>query len=331
MLRASSITARPLGIARDKTGWWRRYAEFARAAGIDFEIFEMERSAWVDTVKRFQVVLWRANLDPPFCEEAKEKIYFIEHFLGRRVVPNWNTFWHYDNKRAQAYLFELQGIPSPPTFVSYSQSEAKIFVHTAGFPLVSKRADGAASSNIRSLPSAASATTEVRRAFSQPFWGKALRRLGIQLHLTPRSQSGYVLWQQFVAANDRDLRITVIGKDRVFAFWRNNRPGDFRASGSGSIDYAVDAVEEECRFCLEVCRRNNFDTMAFDLVYHQGRFVVLEMSCAYNDEAIYRAPAHFLATDGGTELRRVEGHVWPQELHINHVQNLLAERPNTTP
>jgi len=325
VLQDASAHAKRLGIAWDKMGWWRRYAEFAKTARMDFEVFEMERSTWIDTVRKFQVILWRANLDPPFSEEAKEKIYFIERFLGLRVVPNWNTFWHYDNKRAQSYLFALQGIPSPSTFVSYSQSEAHEATTSLGFPFVSKRADGAASSNVRLLSDLGHAQREVRRAFSQPFWAKALRRLGVRVHLTPRSQSGYVLWQRFLSANDRDLRITVIGRDRVFAFWRNNRPGDFRASGSGLIDYAVDKVEEECRFCLEICRQNDFDTMAFDLVYHQGRFQVLEMSYAYNDEAIYRAPAHFVAKNGGTDFRLVEGHVWPQELHIKYVQSIFAE------
>ena len=318
-----------LGIAWDKTGWWRRYAEFAQHAGIDFEIFEMERSDWISAVRRHHLILWRANLDPPFAEEAKEKIYFTERFLGRRIVPNWDTFWHYDNKRAQAYMFALQDIPSPSTFVSYSRAEADAHVSALHFPVVSKRAGGAASENVWLLAKPASARQEVRRAFGDPLWVKALRRVGIQLRLTPRSQSGDVIWQQFIPSNPRDLRITVIGNDRVFAFWRNNRPNDFRASGSGSIDYTTEGVEEECLVCLDICRRNNFDSMAFDLVYDEGRFLVLEMSCAFNDEAIYRAPSHFVIDPGTTRLRRVDGHVWPQALQIDYVRRLLADSPLT--
>lgn len=256
----------------------------------------------------------------------------MERFLSLRVVPNWDTFWHYDNKRAQAYLFTLQGIPSPTTFVSYSRLEAEAQMSAMPFPLVSKRTGGAGSENVRLLASQASARREVRQAFREPLWIKALRRAGVQVRLTPRSQSGYVIWQHFVASNPRDLRITVIGQDRVFAFWRNNRPGDFRASGSGSIDYAVENVEKECLFCLDICRRNNFDSMAFDLVSHEGRFLILEMSCAFNDEAIYRAPAHFHLVDPVTRrLERVPGHVWPQELQVDHCRRLLATCTKPTP
>lgn len=320
------MPTRSLGIAWDKTGWWRRYAEFATHARIDFEVFEMEQSNWAAEVRGYQLLLWRANLDPPFREEAAEKVYFIERCLGRRIVPNWNTFWHYDNKRAQAYLFALQGIPSPWTFVCFSRVEAEAQIPALQFPVVSKRSGGAGSENVRLLATPAAARQEVRRAFRDPLWSKALRRFGVQLRLTPRSQTGYVLWQQFISSNSRDLRITVIG-DRIFAFWRNNRPNDFRASGSGLIDYTVHNVEEECLFCFDICRRNNFDTMAFDLVYHAGHFLILEMSCAFNDEAIYKAPGHFVVDNGTGQLRRVDAHVWPQALQIEYVRRLLAENP----
>src|SRR5439155_26051477 len=144
---------------------------------------------WIEVVRSYQVIIWRANLDPPFCEEAKEKTYLMERFLGRRVVPNWDTFWHYDNKRAQAYLFGLQGIPSPSTFVSYSHAEADAHLSAARFPLVSKMSGGAGSEYVRLLPSPASAQREVRRAFREPIWLKALRRLGLQLRAPPHSTS----------------------------------------------------------------------------------------------------------------------------------------------
>jgi hypothetical protein len=69
--------------------------------------------------------------------------------------------------------------------------------------------------------------------------------------------------------------------------------------------------------------------MAFDLVYDEGRFLVLEMSYAFNDEAIYKAPGHFIVDNGSVRLRRVEGHVWPQALQIDYVRRLLAESPMT--
>ena len=46
----------------------------------------------------------------------------------------------------------------------------------------------------------------------------------------------YALFQQWLPGNEFDTRITVIG-NRAFGFRRFNRQGDFRASGSGNLDW----------------------------------------------------------------------------------------------
>jgi len=287
-------------------------------------MIEMERSDWMEHVKPCSVVLWRPNLDAPFCEEGKEKVFFLESLLGKRVVPNWATFWHYDNKRAQAYFCKAAGIPIPRTWISFSRTEAAELIRDVSFPVVSKTAGGAASAHVRLLRTARDAMREIREVFNVGIIAKVSSRLGGDLRLSSRTRNRYVLWQEYVPGNSRDLRVTVIGRRHVFAFWRNNRPGDFRASGSGSIDYAVENVERECLYCAQVCRRYGFDSMAFDIVYKNGAFVVLEMSYAFNDRAIYDAPAHYVVSEDGV-LTRENGHVWPQELTIAYVQSLLDD------
>lgn len=318
-------TSVSIGIARDHTGWWRRVEQAARAYDWKAETFDIERHDWLTKARSFDIIVWRPNLDPPFCEEAKEKIYLLERVLGKRVYPNWSTFWHYDNKRAQAYLFDVHGIPTPPTFVSYSLADAEEFAERADYPIVAKCAGGAASSAVRLMRNHGEARRAVRRAFGEPLLLRALRRWGVRLRLTPFSQNRYVLWQEFVADNQRDLRITVIGCRYVFAFWRNNRPGDFRASGSGRIDYDVEDVASEIQLCLDICRRFDFDVMAFDLLYHEHKPLIGEMSYAFNDQAIYDAPGHHVV-EAETQLRFQASHVWPQELIVRDVWERVVTR-----
>ena len=312
-----------LGICVDSAGWWNRYVEYARARSLEYCVIEMERSDWLEKVQPCSVIMWRPNLDPPFCDQGKEKIYFLETFFGKRVVPNWATFWHYNNKRAQAYFFQTVGIPTPQTWVSFSREEALEAVQGLGFPIVSKTAGGAASTNVRLLRTAREAMREIKQVFHVGRVAKVAARLGMDLRFTPRTRNRYLLWQEYVPGNTRDLRVTVIGKRHVFAFWRQNRQGDFRASGSGSIDYSVENVERECLYCVELCRRHDFDSMAFDIVYKNGQFVVLEMSYAFNDKAIRDAPGHYVVSDGGN-VTRAEGHVWPELLAIEYAQSLLG-------
>ncbi|MFQ5494337.1 MAG: RimK family alpha-L-glutamate ligase [Phycisphaerae bacterium] len=343
----------PLGIAWDKIGWWVKLEQFAREMELDCEVFEMERSDWLSRVRDYRAVLWRPNLDPPYCQEAREKIYLLEHHLHKRIFPNWATFWHYDNKKAQAYLMDQSGIPTPACFVSYSEKEAYERLAGMTLPVVSKSAGGASSEAVRLLRTPADVRRDIRRALHEPLPIKVLRRLGVTLRLRPDVRRGYVLWQDFVPDNPRDFRVTIIGKKYGFVFWRNNRPGDFRASGSGLIDYDVADGRTEVALCIDLCRRHDFDSMAFDFVYHDGRPVILEMSYAFNDQAIYDAPGHFVAenpepqegeagrhgdvgrvidptlasrdheTPTPNALRYVQGHTWPQELVIRYVKNCL--------
>lgn len=121
-----------------------------------------------------------------------------------------------------------------------------------------------------------------------------------------------VYWQEFVPGNSRDLRITIVGDKFAFGFWRNNRKGDFRASGSGSIDYNSPVPKEAIRYCLELSRIMNFDSMAYDLLFDSSDFLVSEMSYGYVDTAIHRAKGYFELL--GDDLVFVSQRTWPQEL-----------------
>ena len=63
--------------------------------------------------------------------------------------------------------------------------------------------------------------------------------------------------------------------------------------------------------------------MAFDIVYRGDQFVILEMSYAFNDRAIHDAPGHYIADEAG-RLTRMDGHIWPQELVIEHVKRVIS-------
>lgn len=54
-------------------------------------------------------------------------------------------------------------------------------------------------------------------------------------------QKDYVYFQKFLPNNTYDIRITVIG-ERCFGFIRYNRENDFRASGSGKIEYDTSKI-----------------------------------------------------------------------------------------
>ena len=111
--------------------------------------------------------------------------------------------------------------------------------------------------------------------------------------LLGKTAQEYVYWQQFIPGNEANLRITVIGDRFAYAFWRNDRVNDFRASGSGRIDFQRPVPEGPLRYCMELNRRLNFDSMAYDVLFEGDRFLVSEMSYAYVDSVLHDAPGHY--------------------------------------
>ena len=77
-------------------------------------------------------------------------------------------------------------------------------------------------------------------------------------------EKGYAYFQDFIPGNHFDTRVTVIG-DRAFAFTRNVRPGDFRASGSGDVVFDGGRINQKyLEIAFAVARKIGSQSMAFD-------------------------------------------------------------------
>ena len=115
--------------------------------------------------------------------------------------------------------------------------------------------------------------------------------------------------------NEADLRITAIGDRYGYGFWCRTARTISARSGSGRLDFQRPVPEEPLRYCLRLNRELGFDSMAYDILFRDGQFVISEMSYAYLDSAIYRAGGYYdLHADG--QLEFVPGHVWPQTLWV---------------
>lgn len=267
----------------------------------------------------------------------------------RAVVPSYATISHLGSKIAQGYLFRDAAVPTPRTFVSFSRKEAEHEATTATYPLVAKRSYGASSDSVGLLRDSRHAASHVRRRFWLDHWlnhrARHASRVGLVLTVLSRDWFwlnvrqrlfgawtwGVVCWQEFMLGNDRDLRVTVIGDRNAVAFWRVNRLDDFRASGSGRLDYDRAVPEEVIRYCVSLNRDFGFDSLAYDILFRGQDFVVVEMSYAYVDHAVHAAPGHYELTDDDRVLYR-PGEAWPQESWANWaVRRALAGASSAGP
>ncbi len=336
------VTTPRIAVALDRFyGWHTRFMdalERARSSGaaIEFELVDLDRHDWIPAVTPFDAVLCKS---PVMGRESsahfKEKVYFLETHLGKVVFPNFKTVWHYDSKIAQSYVFTHAGVPTPPTFASFEYHDAVRCLDRSPPPYVFKGSAGAGSEEVWLVKSLDSARKLVEKTFAYQLWREARRASGTAARalsaarllgrpwmrrrvvdrLLDRDVSRPVYWQQFVDGNPADLRVTVIGRRHACAFWRGNRPNDFRASGSGLIDYSRLVPDDALKLCFELTHKMDYDSMAFDLLVHDNKFVVIEMSYLYLAEAIANAPGIYERGEDGS-VRFVLGQRWPQELWV---------------
>jgi len=322
--------------------------------GIPHEIVNCYDSQIIDRLVRVDALMWHFSHVIPTDVLVSGHIVKASEALGITVFPNSATCWHFDNKVAQKYLLESVGAPLVPTYVFYSPEMAQAWVEKTEFPKVFKLARGAGSANVRLIRTREEAGRVIKKAFAGGFRPipsyfsdvrtryRQSRRRGDMiwdvLRRVPRviarvSQSrrmfgremGYVYFQDFIPGNAFDTRVTVIG-ERAFAFTRNVRRGDFRASGGGDLCYDLGRIRLDCvKTAFEITRRISAQSLAFDFVMApDGRYLVTEICFAYNSQAIFNCKGHWDPTMSWHECQ-----VWPQDAILDDVVTAAAAKQCT--
>ncbi len=325
-----------VAVGLDRTGWHDRFVEAlsGRTLGglaIEPVSVDMDASGWDEALASCSALLWKPPaMGPEASGFMKERIYFAEKHLGLVVVPGFETVWHFESKMAQEALLRHAGLPTVPTFASYDLGDALEAASGAELPVVFKRSHGAASRHVRLVRSRRELARLVRNQFWQSAWERVRAAHGAPAaavlslgsgwftrkalgKLLDRRQEGHAYWQRFVPGNTSDLRVNVIGDMYGLGFWRGNRPGDFRASGGGRLDFDTPVPEEAVRMCMDASIRLGLDTMAYDILFEGGSMMVVEMSYGYLDTAVRSVRTIFRRGRDGV-LGREEGDRWPQEL-----------------
>ncbi len=330
------------------SGRWMAYCDEHK---IPYRLVNCLDSDIIAQLASVDALLWHWHYPDPHAQLMARQVIMAAEAMGVAVFPSTTTCWHYDDKVGQKYLLEAVGAPLVPTYVFYDLREALQWIDGAVFPKVFKLRIGAGSLNVRLVRHAQEARTLARQAFAGGFrpvasyqqdarkrWRNARqqRDLFSVVKRLPRTlatirrlnqvlgcERGYIYFQDFLADNQFDTRVTIIG-NRAFAFTRNVRPGDFRASGSGDIVYDVHRINSQCvPIAFEVTRQVGSQSMAFDFVLaaHQQPMIV-EVSYCYDPAAVYQCTGHW-----DDQLTWHAGHMWPQDAILIDLLEALGRHP----
>lgn len=286
-----------------------RWIPYCEAKKIDYKLVDCFSNDIIRQLSDCDALMWHFN------HKGQKEIKFAKQLLfslgaaGKKIFPDYNTVWHFDDKVGQKYLLEAIGAPLAPTYVFYSKNEALDWAVQTRYPKVFKLRTGAGSDNVRLVRSKAAACKLINKAFGKGFkqyerWSnlkerfrkyrygkttlldvfKGIIRLGLTTEYSKVAgrEIGYVYFQDFIPGNDHDIRVVVVG-DKAFAIKRMVRVNDFRASGSGNILYDRNLFDEGIiKLSFQISSKLRTQCVAFDFVHDKGKPMLVEISYGFS-------------------------------------------------
>ena len=265
-----------LALIKDCTGFWELYEPILEKHSINvvpLDIFKDKDNERLLN-EEWDGFIWRAKHDPKIRNLAKKTIYLFDKVLETKTFPSWDSYWHYDDKISQAYLFRKLKIPTPETFIFYNKEDAIDYVkNRTKFPLISKSSTGAGSSNVGLLKNKFQAKRYINKAFGK----------GIQTYFMEDLQKDYVYFQEFLSNNEGGYRIVCHSNRMLYGYFKYNDENSKFATGLGKIDFSP-LPEELIQFVFNVHEKLGFpQVMSYDIFKDNNEnYSVLEISTIYS-------------------------------------------------
>lgn len=309
-----------IGIHETKGFFSDRWIAYCEANNISYKLVDCYSTDVTSQLSDCDALMWHFNHKSPKASKFAKQLLFAVQASGKRVFPDYNTVWHFDDKVGQKYLLEAIGAPLASAYVFYSKQEALTWANQTSYPKVFKLRNGAGSDNVRLVKSKNEANSLINKAFGRGFkqyqaWGNMKERLRkyrlgkttlwdvvkgiIRLaHTTEYSrvagrEIGYIYFQDFIPDNDHDIRIVVVG-DKAFAIKRMVRVNDFRASGSGNILYDKHLFDEKTiKLSFDLAEKLQTQCVAFDFVQDNTNMLLVEISYGFSPQGYDPCPGYW--------------------------------------
>ena len=196
---------------------------------LDFRVLEDEKPV---------AALYASSQAPRYKQYLQDIVAHL-HFAGVLLFPSLAHMLAHEDKAFQAMTLAATDINAPRSYIFGNTRQAYAFLESASFPLVGKSAHGYGSQGVRLLDNARAARQfvdeqMVHRALKK---GRPLALRILQRIVRPKPVLGLLLFQELIPNLQGDWKILIWG-DTACGLYRRNRPGDFRASGSGSFAFA---------------------------------------------------------------------------------------------
>ena len=290
----------------------KAYIDYCEQNKIDYELVDAFQPDILSKLKNFDIFLWEQSIHSYSNQIIGRSLLNAVESLGIKVFPNFQSFWHFDNKIAESYYLEAVGAPIPKYWAIFDKNDALDWLkEQAVFPIVAKLKAGAGGNNVRLIRGLSEGKRYVKRMFGRGFspapkllfkvasqykssrgnWEKMKSRIARAPEFFHNyfdakhfpNETGYVYFQEFIPNDGFDIKVIVVNK-KISYIIRGNRQDDFRASGSGYLEYNREKVPTNVLISArDTAEKMNIPKVGFDYVIDNrtGEGKIVEMCCGY--------------------------------------------------
>ena len=205
------------------------------------------------------------------------KIYYPSPFyaelfdaMGIATFPSYHNYKCVQDKIKQTALFNLLQIPHPQTRVFYGRRQQTRIGDYFQFPFIAKIPRGSALG---------------RGVFL------ICNREKLQNYLSTNN-TAYI--QEYLPL-DRDIRVVVIGKQVIHAYWRIAPENEFRSNVAVGATICFDSIPRPALdLALYTAQKCRWDDVGIDICNYNGNYYVLEGNMKYGKEGFRRAGKDYI-------------------------------------
>ncbi|MDO5104869.1 RimK family alpha-L-glutamate ligase [Capnocytophaga sp.] len=292
---------------------WIFYEKFLKNNQIDYQFYDIYKHDWLEVATELDIIMWHTYSSPIDMYIAESKIYVLEKILKKTCFPSFHEVWQYEDKNRAIYMYKALGLPLIPTVISNSKTDALSLAEKSSYPMIYKTYIGSSSKGVTKVNSLSQ---------SKRIIGKIFSHKGLETVYPYFRQKDTVLFQEFIADAQYDLRIMMIG-NKAFGYYRYPKKNDFKASGAGIYE-KKEIPKEALKIALEIKNKLNSRLMGVDLLFcnKSNQYKIIETSLFNQVDTPEQLVINGTAGYYDTSTDNFEfkpGKFWIHELVMEHI------------